>query len=237
MILIKIWHHLSSFGSNLHKIVWYRADSEAKKILHKIWHNSPYSGTIWQSKISSHHWVSCFCYFLCKFWKKSKLTLFFPSPSLEHIVCGGQYLARGSTFSQHKLNIESPDWHNLAQFLTINQSFSWVPESYPPKAPQLNLWQLLQLDLAHIDTVLHCTSQNVCCKTTWPGNPLKDKILIWQNILYQVLGMSTQYNLLYHMIQYFVFTKNFNISFKTVCIVICWKKGTNKLRLVTWRPC
>jgi hypothetical protein len=50
--------------------------------------------------------------------------------------------------------------------------------------------------------------------------PLKDKILIWQNILYQVLDMSTQYNILYHTIQYIVFNKNFNISFKTVCLVI-----------------
>ncbi len=32
--------------------------------------------------------------------------------------------------------------------------------------------------------------------------------------------MSTQYNLLYHTIQYIVFTKNFNILFETVCIVI-----------------
>jgi hypothetical protein len=51
-------------------------------------------------------------------------------------------------------------------------------------------------------------------------DPMKDKILIWQNILYRVLDMSTQYNLLYHTIQYIVFNKNFNISFKTVCIVI-----------------
>jgi hypothetical protein len=50
--------------------------------------------------------------------------------------------------------------------------------------------------------------------------PPKDKILIWQNILYPVLDMSTQYNLLYHMIQYIVFNKNFNISFETVCNVI-----------------
>jgi hypothetical protein len=59
-----------------------------------------------------------------------------PSPSFEHIVCEGQYLARGSTFSQHKLNIESPDLHSLAHFLKINQSLSCTPESYPPqKAP------------------------------------------------------------------------------------------------------
>ncbi len=32
--------------------------------------------------------------------------------------------------------------------------------------------------------------------------------------------MSTQYNILYHTIQYIIFNKNFNISFKTVCIVI-----------------
>jgi hypothetical protein len=58
-----------------------------------------------------------------------------PLPSFEHIVCEGQYLAREGTFSQLKLNIESPDWHNLAQFLKINHSFSCVPESYPPKKP------------------------------------------------------------------------------------------------------
>ena len=33
-------------------------------------------------------------------------------------------------------------------------------------------------------------------------HPLKDKILIWQNILYRVLDMSTQYNILYHTTQY-----------------------------------
>jgi hypothetical protein len=54
-------------------------------------------------------------------------------------------------------------------------------------------------------------------------HPLKDKILIWQNILYQVLDMSTQYNILYHTIQYIVFNKNLIISFKTVHIVITKK--------------
>ncbi len=32
--------------------------------------------------------------------------------------------------------------------------------------------------------------------------------------------MSTQYNLLYHTIEYIVINKNFIISFETVCIVI-----------------
>ncbi len=41
------------------------------------------------------------------------------------------------------------------------------------------------------------------CLITWP--PLKDKILIWQNVLYQVLDMSTQYNLLYHMTKFIIF--------------------------------
>jgi hypothetical protein len=34
-----------------------------------------------------------------------------------------------------------------------------------------------------------------------PYKPLKDKILIWYNILYQVLDMSTQYSILYHTTQ------------------------------------
>jgi hypothetical protein len=38
--------------------------------------------------------------------------------------------------------------------------------------------------------------------------PLKDKILIWTNILYRVLDMSTQYNILYHTTQYIFFTRN-----------------------------
>ncbi len=50
--------------------------------------------------------------------------------------------------------------------------------------------------------------------------PLKDKTLIWQNILYWVLDMSTQYNLLYHMTQFIVFNKIIIFSFEIVHIVI-----------------
>ena len=132
-----------------------------------------------------------------------------PLPSFEHIVCEGQYLARGSTFSQHKLNIESPDWHNLAQFLKINQSFSSVPESYPPKkSPQCNLWQLLQLNLAHIDTVLHCRSQYLCCKTTWPGNGnlATATVMIWHklaqfNSIWHPAHYWAQYGLVWHILE------------------------------------
>ncbi len=64
------------------------------------------------------------------------------------------------------------------------------------------------------------------------GQPLKDKILIWQNILYWVLDMSIQYNILYHTTQYIVFNKNFSFSFKTVYIVITKKFIlSNKLQL------
>ncbi len=49
--------------------------------------------------------------------------------------------------------------------------------------------------------------------------PLTDKILIWQNILYRVLDMSTQYNLLYHMTQFIVFNKIIVFSFEIVYIV------------------
>jgi hypothetical protein len=62
--------------------------------------------------------------------------------------------------------------------------------------------------------------QSPLCKKKSSVKPLKDKILIWQNVSYQVLDMSTQYNILYHTIQYIVFNKNFNISFETVCIFI-----------------
>jgi hypothetical protein len=41
---------------------------------------------------------------------------------------------------------------------------------------------------------------------------LKDKILIWQNILYRVVDMSTQYNILYHTTQYIVFNKKLFFS-------------------------
>ncbi len=63
-------------------------------------------------------------------------------------------------------------------------------------------------------------------------SPLKDKILIWQNILYRVLDMSTQYIILYHTTQYIVFNKKLIFSFETVYIVITKKFIlSNKLRL------
>ncbi len=63
--------------------------------------------------------------------------------------------------------------------------------------------------------------------------PLKDKILIWWNILYRVLDMSTQYNILYHTTQDIVFNKKFIFSFETVFIVITKKFIlSNKLRLL-----
>ncbi len=57
------------------------------------------------------------------------------------------------------------------------------------------------------------------------GSPLKDKILIWQNILYQVRAMGTQYqyNLLYHTTQLIIFNMKIIFSFETVDIVITKK--------------
>ncbi len=64
------------------------------------------------------------------------------------------------------------------------------------------------------------------------AQPLKDKILTWQNILYQVLDMSTQYNILYYTTQYIAFNKKFIFSFEKVYIVITKKFIlSNKLRL------
>ncbi len=62
--------------------------------------------------------------------------------------------------------------------------------------------------------------------------PLKDKILIWQNILYRVLDMSTQYNILYHTTQYIVFNKKF-IFFIHNSLYCHYKKIilSNKLQL------
>jgi hypothetical protein len=68
-------------------------------------------------------------------------------------------------------------------------------------------------------------------KSQWM-HPLKEKFFIWQNILYQVLDMSTQYNILYHTTQDIVFDKKFIFSFETVYIVITKKIIlSNKLRL------
>ncbi len=160
---------------------------------------SPYSG------INSHSF-GC-SYFLCKFWKNLNLLFFSvhrittwmdykPLPSFEHIVCEGQYLARGSTFSQHKLNIESPDWHNLAWILS------------PPKGPQRNLSQLLQFGPSHIDTVLHCTAQNLCWKTTWPGNGnlATAMVTIWHklaqfNSIWNLPHYWAQYGLVWHILE------------------------------------
>jgi hypothetical protein len=102
------------------------------------------------------------------------------------------------------------------------------PTHYPPVScymfnPDLygeNSWEKLKGMLTKVGCVSGC-------------NPLKDKILICQNVLYQVLDMSTQYNILYHTTQYIVFNKKFIFSFKTVYIVISKKfiLLSNKLQL------
>ncbi len=73
---------------------------------------------------------------------------------------------------------------------------------------------ILMSQLQHLLTWLCMDSMSL-----WLELPQKDKILIWKNILYQVMYRSTQYNILHHTIQY-IFKQHFNFSFETFCIVI-----------------
>ncbi len=93
------------------------------------------------------------------------------------------------------------------------------------KPQRANVWQRIsQMGVLndYIKPLPTLKDSSKAVPTTKTGNipfgeadlPLKDKILILQNILYRVLDMSTWYNILYHTIQYIIFNKNFKIYSK-----------------------
>ena len=117
-----------------------------------------------------HHWASCF-YFLFKCWKVLNLLCFF-STQIDHLN-GLQTIIKLWTSESHIAL-----WHNLAQFNSIchpvhywaQYGLVWhiIKAAYLnsiTKTSPLVQFEKMQLNLPQFGTVVHHTSQNLCCRT------------------------------------------------------------------------